>query len=401
VLTYGTRRAVGRLAEAVASVHPLVDVLDRPVRVASVGRWPESVLAPPPERAGLAAVLHRVAGRFGPSPFVLAARTSAREIGTFERVVSERLHLDAVAEDLLGVPARALPEVDAIVDEVRAEDFDGFCRRERARGADGVPVWGYAAGEPHNPAIVLAPACGMPARLTEGWMRWLAKEYHVLTWESRGLFGTDLATFDGATDVLAQAGDLLAVMDHFGVARAHVAGLCAGSVIALAAVELAPHRVSSLSLWHGGYGLGGAVPPTDHHRNLHALTRMVAEGRVSAASVHASLSESTVANVPADLAHLVLYPYATAPLLLRYCQLNGPTMEIDARRLLSGPVPRTLVVTSEDDQTANPDQSRYVASRLPDARLLVRPTGDHLSLFRAPPELLRIAAAFAAGEEPS
>lgn len=81
-------------------------------------------------------------------------------------------------------------------------------------------------------------------------------------------------------DVDAQAADLFAVMDHHDVTAAHVVGLCGGAVIALAAAAVRPERVTSPSLWHGDHGF-------------------------------------------ADLAHVVLYPYANAELLYRYRRLDA------------------------------------------------------------------------------
>ena len=54
------------------------------------------------------------------------------------------------------------------------------------------------------------------------------------------------------------------------------------------------------------------------------------------------------------------------------------------------------MVTSADDSTAHPAGSRFVAAALPDARLLVLPHGDHISLFRGDPLLLDAAAGFIA-----
>jgi pimeloyl-ACP methyl ester carboxylesterase len=121
---------------------------------------------------------------------------------------------------------------------------------------------------------------------------------------------------------------------------------------------------------------------------------MATQARVSATGIHAVLCQSMLDSVPPDLAHLVLYPYATPELLFRYCQLNGAIMATDARKLLTGIVTPTLVVTSTDDATAHPDGSRAVAAAIPDADLLVTEHGDHISLFRGPAELLEAARSF-------
>jgi pimeloyl-ACP methyl ester carboxylesterase len=237
----------------------------------------------------------------------------------------------------------------------------------------------------------------MPVRLAEPWIRRLAAEYFVVTWESRALFGA--APAGAGTTVAAQTGDLFAVLDHLGVRTAHLAGLCGGAVLALAAVARQPERFTSLSLWHGDFELGGAAPKTSHQRNLQALMAMAAGGRVGAAQVHAVLCTALLSSVPPDLAHLVLYPYATPELLLTYCRLNGAIMGYDVRPCLPAVRVPVLVVTSRDDGTAHPDGSRHVAARLPGARLVVTEHGDHLSLFHGTPSTLDLAAGFIAAPE--
>jgi hypothetical protein len=193
VLAYGIRQAVARLGEAVLSLRPLIDVLEHPVRVAPRADGAETVWPlgePASGYAGVAELLNRVAARLGAPRFNLCLGTAASELGTFGRVVSNRLGLAAYFEPGCVVPVDSLPEVDQIVDEVVAQSFDRYCVCSEAISFGGVPVRAYAAGERHNKTVVIASACGMPAKLCEHWIRFLAKEYFVVTWESRGLFGT-------------------------------------------------------------------------------------------------------------------------------------------------------------------------------------------------------------------
>ncbi|MEV6862099.1 alpha/beta hydrolase [Streptosporangium subroseum] len=374
-----------QLAEAVSSVRPLVDVLDHPVRVAGP--------------AAIAAPLNHVAARLGAPEFAVMAvmpGETGEELGTFERIVSD--HLDLGRYDAL--PDTSSEEIDRIVAEVVSAGFDGLCPREQVLAPDGTPLRAYAAGDQSDPAVVIVAACGMPARLCEDWMRFLSADHHVLTWESRGLFDEG-ADFGGVpADVESQAGDLLAVMDHFGVRQAHLMCLCGGAVIGLAAAARDADRVSSLSLWHGDFELGPDGPKTHHQQNLKALMEMAATSPERAAAIHPVLCRTMLTTVPPGLAHLVVYPYATPELLFRYCRLNGSIMDTDVSPWLGAISRPALVVTSEDDDTAHPEGSRTVAGRLSDATLNVRPHGDHISLFEAKPELMELAIRFIDSHKP-
>jgi pimeloyl-ACP methyl ester carboxylesterase len=236
----------------------------------------------------------------------------------------------------------------------------------------------------------------MPVELCEPWMRRLAEEHLVVTWESRGLFAATEG-FDGlAHDTAAQAADLFAVMDHFGVAGGHLMGMCGGVTIALTAAAIDPERVTSLSLWYGDYNLGPASPRTTHQRDLVDFLAMAGEDRTTAAALRTVFCRSLLSGPVPDLAHLSLYPYAGDELLFRYAKLAGSLMDTDVRPLLDRIAQPALVVTSEDDTKAHPAGSRLAAAGLANATLHVEPHGDHITLFHADPGVTELAARFIA-----
>ncbi|MET8172230.1 alpha/beta fold hydrolase [Streptomyces clavifer] len=261
---------------------------------------------------------------------------------------------------------------------------------------DGTPLRCWAAGPPDAPAVAVVGACGMPVGLTVNWLAALSTRYRVVTWESRGLFATGEGAGPGGPvdhSVEAQSEDLLAVLDGFGIARAHALGLCGGVVVALAAAARS-ERIDSLSLWHGDWELGDAAPKTTHQRDMESLLAMAARGPKQAAGLHRILTRpSTLDGLRPDLAHYLVHPYTTAELLYRYGQLNGTLMTTDCRKLLTARQP-ALVVTSDQDTTAHPAGSVHVARHLPAAELRVLPTGDHLGAFDARPHLVTLAEEF-------
>ncbi|MEU8891948.1 alpha/beta hydrolase [Streptomyces sp. NPDC048442] len=378
MLSDEARRAVTDVARAMLSVRPLAQARG------AVSRLPTG-LEPGESAACAEAVLTAVAAELEVPGLEFGPRGDGAEQSVFELVMAE--HLDLAARLVVLGPltagdlAAAVAEARKVAAKVAAESFGRHRRPTDAVSADGARLQVYEAGEPGRPAVVLASACGMPAELCEPWIELLARDHHVLTWESRGLFGA-VTQFDTlGHDTAVQAADVFAVMDHCGVERAHVMGFCGGSVIALAAAAARPERVTSLSLWHGAYELGGDCPKADHHRNMQALMEMAAGDRDTAAGVQSVFVQTMLAGLPPGTAHLVLYPYATPELFYRYCRVNGPITDIDVRGMLAGVRQPVLVVTSEDDSTADPAGSRWVADRLPGAELRVEPHGDHMSLF--------------------
>jgi len=316
----------------------------------------------------------------------------------FEEAISNRLAIETCYEFALRLPTSALPEIDQVVKDVIADSFDSKYSCTKLVSFDGAQLKAYAAGTNRKKAVVIVPACGMPAKLCEHWMKFLGKEFFVVTWENRGLFG-ETQDFDVmAYDVVAQMEDLFSVMDHFGIEIAHLMGFCGGAVLALIATSTRPARVSSMSLWHGAYRLNPDCPKTMHQLNFETLMSMAATGRPQATSIHKLINQSILSNVHSNVAHLVLYPFATAELLFRYGKINGCIIDTDISHVLRKIVQPTLVVTSENDSTAHPAGSERVAKGLCKAFLHVEPHNDHLSLFYPKTDIFRLAARFISDE---
>jgi pimeloyl-ACP methyl ester carboxylesterase len=389
------RKAIARLVTSVLSVKPVAEGLAMPIRVVPVsrhatvprGHWPAA------HWAGMDRLLDRVARQAGVAGLTLRRDVALDDLLVFERVVSNRLALADMPRSVAAIGEDLLAEVDQVAAVTMAEGFDAFFRKERIVSPDGLPLNVYSAG-PGGEAVVVVPACGMPASLAESWMRYLARDRRVLAWESRGIFGAADQHGDYAVDTAAQAADLFTVMDHYGVASAHVVGLCGGAVIALAAAASAPGRVRSLSLWHGAYEFASGSQRTKFQNDLIELMTIAAHSRAAARSVQATFCQVALTNTPADLAHLVLYPYTSPELFYRYCRLNGTLARTDVEQYLTRVKQPTLVVTSEDDETAHPQGSRQVAGGLRNGRLWVEPHGDHSSLFQAGNPLMQVAVDF-------
>jgi 3-oxoadipate enol-lactonase len=379
---------LAQLAAALVEVGPLSGALDSPPRVAPLGPGPER----PADLAAVQTLIDRLARELGvraprvvadPSDFVAA-----------ELAISNRLGLAALLDRSVSLGG----DSDTLVAAALSQARSGRPAVTVAAAPDGSTLRCYAVGPCDGPVVVvLVSACGMPVGLLRRWMVGLGDRFRVLTWESRGMFPAREALdedFDRrGYDVPTQADDLHAVLDVFGVEAAHVVGLCGGAAVALAAGASA--RVRSLSLWHGDYELGPEVPKTSHQQDVQSLMLMAGRQRKRAVALHAMLRRpATLDSLRADLAHELIYPYASAELLYRYGRLNGAIMTTDCRPLLAGIDLPTLVVSSKADITAHPEGSVFVASRIPGARLELLPRCDHLAAFDAAPELIELARAF-------
>ena len=377
---------LAQLASALVEVAPLSGALDSLPRVAPLGPGTER----PADLTAVQTLIDRLAGELG----VRAPRvvTDPSDLVAAELIMSNRLGLTALLERSVNFGGIS----DAFAAATVRQAQRGRPVVTVTAAPDGSTLRCYAAGPPEGPVVVLVSACGMPVGLLRRWMIGLGDRFRVLTWESRGMFPAREALdedFDQrGYDLPTQASDVHAVLDVFDVETAHVVGLCGCAAVALAAASA---RVRSLSLWHGDYELGPEVPKTRHQQDVQSLMLMAGRRRERAASLHTLLRRpATLENLRADLAHELIYPYASAELLYRYGRLNGAIMTTDCRPLLAGIDLPTLVVSSMVDTTAHPEGSIFVASHISGARLELLPRGDHLAAFDAAPELIELAGAF-------
>lgn len=385
-------QTISRIATNALAVAPLAGALRSPPRIAPVLTGQEGEHTSACCDADIGAILNRITMQFGITP-ILWRPDEVEQFTSFENVISRYLSVDPRDPGLssLGVTMDSL--IDRVVGEVRQNCLEATFPCVRITTVDGTVLRAYAGGKAGRPPVVLASACGMPVQLCERWLRFFAKEHFVVTWETRGMFNGAAHPHVMDCSLEAQAADLLAVIDEFQIPQAHLMGVCGGAAIALVAAAKQPDRFNSLSLWHGDFNFGPDCPKTLHQRDLVDLMHTAGKSLTSAASLQ-RLFQNRSALTSSHTAHLALYPYANESLLYWYGRLNGAIMTADIESLLDNVMHATLVVTSEDDDTAHPDGSRHVANRLAHATLRVRPHGDHLSAFDAEPSLTDLVQRF-------
>nr|AAA85161.1 thioesterase [Pseudomonas syringae pv. syringae] len=260
---------------------------------------------------------------------------------------------------------------------------------------DHAPLLVHASANRERPPVVLALPCGIPFDLCRDWFDALSERFFVVTWETRGLFGACEAFDQIAVDTDAQVADMISVMNHFGLSTAHLMGICAGAVIALSAAAAHAERVNSLSLWHGDYNLGDNDLRAAHQQNFEWLMESAAQDRDEAADLQAMfLDQATLATTPESIAHVVLYPYVNARVVLSLCRLNDALNKTELAPRLTRITAPTLVVAGDADSTTHIGGSAHIAASIKDATLHVERNGSHLAFFASSQQSKQTAFSF-------
>jgi 3-oxoadipate enol-lactonase len=214
------------------------------------------------------------------------------------------------------------------------------------------------------------------------WQHWapqlaaLGGALRCIAFDQRGFGASDLDP--PPSSAVALAGDVAALCEQLGVARAHVVGLSLGGVIGQAVAVLHPELTASL-VAASTYRIdephpivaafndqgGGAVP------ELATIGPMVRA--MTFRDEFQARDPETVERVSAELLSTAQSTFAATPGILA----DGPLV---ATPKIAAP---TLVIGAAQDQTAPPEVTRHLADAIPGARYELLDTG-HMSNLEAP-----------------
>ncbi|CAN7524539.1 alpha/beta hydrolase [Pararhizobium sp. LjRoot255] len=123
---------------------------------------------------------------------------------------------------------------------------------------DGLKIAYFDEGDPSGDPILLIHGFASTANVNwvfPGWLKTLGDAgYRVIALDNRGHGASDKPHDPTVYHPPAMAGDAIALLDHLGIAEAHVMGYSMGARISAFLTLANPHRVRSLIL--GGLGIG-------------------------------------------------------------------------------------------------------------------------------------------------
>jgi pimeloyl-ACP methyl ester carboxylesterase len=209
-------------------------------------------------------------------------------------------------------------------------------------------------------------------------LRAFKKRYKVVIFDNRGIGKTDKSS--EPYTIRTMADDVIGLMDYLGVDKAHILGLSLGGVVAQEIALTYPQRVRKLVL---GSTFAGREIKDVHPDMLKAVG--VKEG--SANADIRSIDFGKLMNVMVSLAfNKSLYRMFLVPLAkYRLKSVNaegyldqmasvGDYGTLDRLHLIQAP---TLVITGTGDRLVSPQISDTIASRIPNAKLVLVKGGSH------------------------
>ena len=214
------------------------------------------------------------------------------------------------------------------------------------------------------------------------WLEGLAAGHTVVRYDERGCGLSDRDPRELSVD--AWVADLETVVDAAGLERFALLGVSQGAAIALVYAARHPERLTRLVLY-GGYARGRKVRRPDERRRENALIAAIRAGWDEPdAAFRRVFSMLFLPNgTPEQMAWYddLLRMSASAETAARLYDARGSVDVLDAAPLVQA---KTLVVHARDDRVVPVEEGRLLAALVPDARLVLLESANHILLREEP-----------------
>lgn len=204
------------------------------------------------------------------------------------------------------------------------------------------------------------------------------KHFKVVIFDNRGIGRTDGAGQPYIIKTLAD--DVVGLMEHLGIAKAHVLGLSLGGLVAQEVAISYPDRVIKLVL---GSTFAGREVNDVHPEMMKALGIPEGSTNVDIRSIDMTKMMSAMVTLAFNkrLYRMILTPLSkrrmkSIKLEGHFEQMSaiGSYTTLDRLHLIKAP---TLVITGSGDRLVSPHYSEIIASGIPNAKLVLVEGGSH------------------------
>lgn len=226
----------------------------------------------------------------------------------------------------------------------------------------------------------------------------LARSLRVIRCDLRGQF---LSPFDDPWPLADHAADVVALLDHLGVERVHLAGTSFGGEVAMIVAADHPERVASLAVMTATDRLTPKMRAAG--RALGMQARAVAGGSIGGGTLFRALapgafSERWLAAQPPGFLEIRarLFDSFPLPFFEGIASIMDALLGLDLETRLPRIVAPTLVIGAALDRTFPIEHSRAIAAAIAGARLAVLEDCGHAAVVEDPARVAALLGEFVA-----
>jgi pimeloyl-ACP methyl ester carboxylesterase len=243
-----------------------------------------------------------------------------------------------------------------------------------------------------RPWLVLVQGLGYDRAGWEPVLGPLGRHLRLVLIDNRGSGHSDPA--GGRLTVTDMAGDVATVLGRLRLGPVNLMGVSLGGMIAQEVAIEYPQLVQALVLVATTPGWPNGYPMPAHTVALLASSARLPEEVAVRRNVENALSPRTVRERPAVVQELIEHraEHRTDPLVWMAQMTAGARYSGNRRQ--SRITARTLVVHGSDDAVVDPRNAELLATRIPDARLVVMNGVGHLLFWEDPQEFADVVLRF-------
>jgi len=234
-------------------------------------------------------------------------------------------------------------------------------------------------GPADAPVLLLGGSLGSTVEMWRLQVPVLSRSLRVVRFDHRGHGRSPVLPGPYTVDDLGH--DVLALLDHLGVTRAHYAGLSLGGMLGMWLAAHAPDRVDRLAL----LCTGACLPPAQGWFDRASVVRAGGMAVVADAVVARWFTPGFADAAPFRQMLLDTGPEGYASC----CEAIGA---LDLRPVLSRITAPTLVIAGADDPATPPALGQAIAAAIPGARFAVVAGAAHLANVERADEVNRLLA---------
>jgi len=240
---------------------------------------------------------------------------------------------------------------------------NGFRMNYKVEGPEGAPP------------VVLHHSLAMNLTLWDELTAALLPRYRVVRFDARGHGESEATKAPYTFETLAA--DVVGLMDHLKIERAHFVGLSMGGMIVQDFYGRHPERVATLALVDTSSGFGGV--PEEVRRDFLARRLDPLEKGLTPADIAPSVVEVLVGKGASAAVREQMRASMAALRTGSYKQALHAIVTTDFRAILSKITVPTLVIVGEEDVVTPPSASEFLVKNITGASLVKIPGSGHLS----------------------
>jgi 3-oxoadipate enol-lactonase len=242
-----------------------------------------------------------------------------------------------------------------------------------------------------GPPMLLGPSLGTTVDLWRPQLPALTERYRVIRYDHRGHGGSPVPPGPYRLDDLG--GDVLALLDRLGVARAHIGGVSLAAMVGMWLAAHAPDRVDRLVL----ICTSPRIEPASMWRERAETVRARGLAAIADALISRWFTEEVVRARP-DLVAEARKMIAAVP-DEGYANCCAAIETMDLTPVLSRISAPTLVIAGTDDLATPPEHAERIVAGVSGARQALVPGAAHLANMSHPDAVTGLMTRFVGGDD--